>query len=175
MMMMMMMIIIIIIFIFIFSLQSSWLLFLLWIHYTVHLFHCVLHCSERDVTVIYFLHMFDVETQEGVSKTFRTGRLERELQMLQLSATKCSCIAILWVSIVSFAAITLCVASQRVFIIVIVYFIMTESGNFWIHRRTWHNEPTNIHTAVANMGQYITVSHTLSYVRIFLRQGSILP
>jgi hypothetical protein len=36
---------------------------------------------------------------------------------------------------VSFAAVTLRVASQRVFIIVIVYF-MTQSGNFW----------TNLHT-----------------------------
>jgi len=32
---------------------------------------------------------------EGVSKSSRTGRLELELQMVQLSATKCSCIAIL--------------------------------------------------------------------------------
>jgi hypothetical protein len=32
---------------------------------------------------------------EGVSKTFRTGRLERKLQMVQLSATRCGCIAIL--------------------------------------------------------------------------------
>jgi hypothetical protein len=32
---------------------------------------------------------------EDVSKGFRTGRLERELQMVELSATKCSCIAIL--------------------------------------------------------------------------------
>jgi hypothetical protein len=32
---------------------------------------------------------------EGVSKSFRTSRLERELQMVQLSATRCSCIAIL--------------------------------------------------------------------------------
>jgi len=32
---------------------------------------------------------------EGVSKSFRTGRLERKLQMIQLSATRCSCIAIL--------------------------------------------------------------------------------
>jgi len=31
---------------------------------------------------------------ESVSKSFRTARLERELQMLQLSATRCSCIAI---------------------------------------------------------------------------------
>jgi hypothetical protein len=59
---------------------------------------------------------------EDVSKSFRTGRLELELQMLQLSATRCSCIATLWVSVVSFAAITLCVASQRVF--VVVYFII---------------------------------------------------
>jgi hypothetical protein len=72
---------------------------------------------------------------EGVSKSFRTGRLERELQMVQLSATSCSCIAlpadscsciaILWVSLVSFAAITLCVASKQVFVfVVIVYFVM---------------------------------------------------
>jgi hypothetical protein len=45
--------------------------------------------------------------------------------MIQLSTTRCSCIAILSVSLVSFAAITLCVASQRVFIIVVVaYFVM---------------------------------------------------
>jgi hypothetical protein len=31
---------------------------------------------------------------EGASKRFRTGRLERELQMVPLSATRCSCIAI---------------------------------------------------------------------------------
>jgi hypothetical protein len=34
---------------------------------------------------------------------------------------------------VSFTAITLSVPSQRVFIIVSVYFVMTQSGNFWIH------------------------------------------
>jgi len=34
-------------------------------------------------------------THEGVPKSFRTGRLEQELQMVQLSATRCSCIAIL--------------------------------------------------------------------------------
>jgi hypothetical protein len=55
-------------------------------------------------------------TYEGVTKSFCTGRLERELRMVQLSATTCSCVAILWVSLVSFTAITLCVASQQVFI-----------------------------------------------------------
>jgi hypothetical protein len=70
-------------------------------------------------------------TYAAVSKSFRTDRLERKLQMVQLSATGCSCIAILWVSLVSFAATTFCVASQRVFV--------TQSGNFWIiHPRiTW--------------------------------------
>jgi hypothetical protein len=38
---------------------------------------------------------------------------------------------------VSFAAIIPCVASQRVFIIV-VDFVMTQSGNFWIHTRITH-------------------------------------
>jgi hypothetical protein len=43
---------------------------------------------------------------EGVTKSFRTGLLERELQMVWLPAARCSCIAILWVSLVRFAAIT---------------------------------------------------------------------
>jgi hypothetical protein len=55
---------------------------------------------------------------ESISKSFRTVRLERELKLIQFSATRCSFIAILLVSIVSFAAITLCVPSQRVFIVV---------------------------------------------------------
>jgi hypothetical protein len=59
---------------------------------------------------------------EGVTKSFRTGRLEQELLMLQLSANRYNCIAILWVSLVSFAAINLCVASQWVFIGAAVYF-----------------------------------------------------
>jgi hypothetical protein len=37
---------------------------------------------------------------------------------------------------VNFVAITLCIASQRVFIFVSVYFVMTQSGNFWAHPRT---------------------------------------
>jgi hypothetical protein len=58
---------------------------------------------------------------EGVSKSFRTGRLARELQMVQLPATRCSCVTILYVSLVSFPAITLYVASQRVIPKVSVY------------------------------------------------------
>jgi hypothetical protein len=59
---------------------------------------------------------------EGVSRSFRTGRLGRELQMVQISATRCSYIAILWASLVSFPAITLHVASQWRFIV--VYFVI---------------------------------------------------
>jgi hypothetical protein len=47
--------------------------------------------------------------------------------MVQLSATRCSCIAILLVSLVSFVAIILCVASQRVFTFVVVVDIVIDS------------------------------------------------
>jgi uncharacterized membrane protein YjgN (DUF898 family) len=43
--------------------------------------------------------------------------------MVQLSATGCSCIVVLCVNLVSFAAITICATSQRVFIVVI-YFVI---------------------------------------------------
>jgi hypothetical protein len=66
-----------------------------------------------------------------VSKSFRTGRLERELRMVQLSATRCSCIAILWVSLVSFVAITLCVASQVVIPKVSIYFVIDSVRKLW--------------------------------------------
>jgi hypothetical protein len=36
-----------------------------------------------------------LDVYKSVSKSFRTGRVERELQMIQLSATRCSSIAIL--------------------------------------------------------------------------------
>jgi hypothetical protein len=75
---------------------------------------------------------FSIHTRarECVTKSLRTGSLERELQMVQLSATRCNFIAILWVSLVSYAAITLCVATQQVFIFIS---LSTQSGNFRIH------------------------------------------
>jgi len=36
----------------------------------------------------------EMKEYESVSKSFRTGRLEGELQVVQPSATRCSCIAI---------------------------------------------------------------------------------
>jgi hypothetical protein len=68
---------------------------------------------------------------EVLHKSFRICHLEPEL----LAATRCSCISILWVSLVSFAAITLCVASQWAFIVIVAYFVMIQSENFWIHPR----------------------------------------
>jgi hypothetical protein len=47
-----------------------------------------------------------------------------------LSDTRCSCIAILWVSLVSFAAITLRIISQQVFIVVRVYFVIDSVRKF---------------------------------------------
>jgi hypothetical protein len=55
--------------------------------------------------------------------------------MVQLSATRCSCIAILWVSLVSFATITLCVASQQVFIV--MYFVIDSV-------RKLHDTPSHL-------------------------------
>jgi len=55
--------------------------------------------------------------------------------MVQLFATRYSYIAILWVSLVSFAAISLCVTSQQVFIVVSVYFVIDSIRKFWMHPR----------------------------------------
>jgi hypothetical protein len=68
---------------------------------------------------------------EGVFKSFWTCRLEREL----LSATRCSCIAILWESLESFAAIIFRVASQGCLLLLFIS-LSTQSGNFWIHPST---------------------------------------
>jgi hypothetical protein len=72
-------------------------------------------CIACSTYIVYTMFMYVM--YEGVSKCFRTDRMERELQMVKLSATSCSCISISWVSLVSFAAITLCIASQRVVIV----------------------------------------------------------
>jgi hypothetical protein len=82
------------------------------------------HISRRSILIIFpFMPRFK-KLYKGVSKSFRTGRLERWLHVVQLSATRCSCVAILWVNLVSFATITICVASQRVRIVVRLYLII---------------------------------------------------
>jgi hypothetical protein len=61
---------------------------------------------------------------ECVSKSFRTGRLERELQMIQLPATRCSCIAILWVNLVSFAAKPFVLLLNECLLLLSIYFVI---------------------------------------------------
>jgi hypothetical protein len=90
------------------------------------------HGDILKVKQFYTLHcIVIVMTYEVVSKSFRTGRLEEELQMIQLSAIRYICIAILWVSLISFAAITLCVVSQRVFIVVSAYLVIHSDRKIW--------------------------------------------
>jgi hypothetical protein len=96
----------------------------------ISLLHSVILHHKFDVCVkdacVYvqpeILHIY-----EGVSKSFRPGRLERELWIIQLSATRCSFIAILRVSLVSYAAITLYVLSQRVFIVAVLDSFVIDS------------------------------------------------
>jgi hypothetical protein len=87
-----------------------------------------------------------VELYEGVSKSFRTGRLERELKTVQLSATRWNCIAFLWVSLLSFAAITLYVAIQREFIVV-VYFIIVSVRKL-LDTLSYLHSPVRLHSVV---------------------------
>jgi hypothetical protein len=54
--------------------------------------HVILYACMH-VCVCVCVCMFAV--YEGVSISFRTGRLERELQIVEFSVTRCSCIAIL--------------------------------------------------------------------------------
>jgi hypothetical protein len=61
------------------------------------------------------------------SKTLWNVRMYPKVSGLAAWSENCkwySCIAILWVSLVKFAAITLCVPSQRVFIVAVVYFVI---------------------------------------------------
>jgi hypothetical protein len=101
----------------------KWAFILRFVKWRVDRDYCFVSSLFKLVIVGYILLLFGATSvqlaarcllYEGVSRSFRTGRLARELQMVQLSATRCSCVGILWVSLVSFAAITLCVASQRV-------------------------------------------------------------
>jgi len=99
-----------------------------------------------------------LHVSEDISKSFWTGRLDRELQMIQLSATRCNCVAILWVSLMGFAAISLCVASQRAVPNISVYFII---GKFWIHPRIGRGFSRPHRTFCANSCHSTTRCHNL--------------
>jgi len=88
---------------------------------------------------------------KGVSRSFRTGRLQRELQTVQLCATRCSCIAVVCVSLVSFAAIALCDASHRVFIVAAVYFIIDSVQK--LLDAPWYVQQTCVRSVVFCFGK----------------------
>jgi hypothetical protein len=106
---------------------------------------------------------------EVVSISFRTGRLERELQMVQLSATRCSCIAILWVILVSSATITLYVSSQRVFIVVVVYFVV-DSVRKLLDISSYHRDrrTRSCHAFRVQKAQYL--SFAVNFIKFHLPQ-----
>jgi hypothetical protein len=121
--------------------------------------------------ITWHVTLFYGNMYEGVSKSTRIGRLERELQMIQLSATRYSCIAILWVSLVSSAAITLCVASQWVF--VVVYFVIDwvrklsgtpsyfQNLSLMVHGQVTDFLVTSTATSTANEGWSCRFSHKI--------------
>jgi hypothetical protein len=81
-----------------------------------------LSASEQGLSSVELVILYNKKSNvRFVPKSFPTGCLERELQVVQLSAIRCSCIAILWVSLASFTGITLFVASQRVFVVVFLF------------------------------------------------------
>jgi hypothetical protein len=51
--------------------------------------------ARNAISSMLSISMWPIIIYEGVSKSFQTGHLERELQKVQLSATRHSCIAIL--------------------------------------------------------------------------------
>jgi len=57
-------------------------------------FLCGLRFKETFKVLRHLSHFPDVQ-YDCVSKSFRTGYLERELQVIKLSATRCDCITIL--------------------------------------------------------------------------------
>jgi hypothetical protein len=63
------------------------------------------------------------------------------------AVTRCSCIAILWVSLVSSVAITLCVTSQRVF--VVVDFVI-DSVRKLLVAPSYHLSPIHLYRMVLN-------------------------
>jgi hypothetical protein len=57
--------------------------------------------------------------------------------MVQLSATRCSCIAILWVSLVSLPPLSFVLLLNECLLLLLLFIsLWTQSGNFWIHPRT---------------------------------------
>jgi hypothetical protein len=101
----------------------------------------------------------------GCIQKFPDWPLGARLQMVQLSATRCSCIAILRVSLVSFVAITFCVASQRAF--VVVYLVMTQS-----QYSSFTNVRREAHLNIYEFGPYLSENTASPGRKIVVRSDS---
>jgi hypothetical protein len=77
--------------------------------------------AENELSFFFFVYLQDLR---GCIQKFPDWPPGARTSNGKLSATRCSCIAILWVSLVSFAAIILYFGSQRLFIVVSVYFVI---------------------------------------------------
>jgi len=93
-----------------------------WIEYT---------CSHSPPPPHPMYASFSQVVYKGLSKSFRTGILERELQMVQLSSTRCSCISILWVGLVSFAPQPFVLLLNGRLLLLFIS-LSTQSGKFWL-------------------------------------------
>jgi hypothetical protein len=67
---------------------------------------------------------------------------------------------------VRFALISLCVTSQRVFIAVSIYFVVTQSGNFWILPRVTELKNSEVYTG----GSYMYVHNFVRFFGLFMRR-----
>jgi len=105
----------------------------------------------------------DFHRSQDLIRAVKSGRLlwsgyVVELQMVQLSTTRYNCIAILWASIVSFAAQTLCVASKRVYVFVVVYFVIDSV-------RKLLDTPSYVYIYIIRLRSFFQ-THSYSYNRL---------
>jgi hypothetical protein len=96
--------------------------------------------------------------------------------MVQPSVTRCSCIAILWVSLVSFAAIIVSVASQRVIPKVRVYFVMDSVRkllNISSYVCIWRN-PQNTPVSIPGALSGVRSQYLLSTSQMYQQLANLL-
>jgi hypothetical protein len=100
------------------------------------------HTQILKVSLRFFLwNQIQNDIYEGVYKFSGLAAWSENCKWYSSLPLVALCIAILWVSLVTFSAITRCVASQRVLIVAVVYFFIDSSGNFWIHPRIYFRVP----------------------------------
>jgi hypothetical protein len=107
--------------------------------------HAKLHIPTWNACLIHLRSTHDHHAGiRGCIQKFPDWPPGARTAMAEISASRCSCVAILSVSLVSVAAITH-VASQRVIPKVRYISLSTQSENFLIHPRTWWQGDNKFH------------------------------